>query len=106
MRETLERASGAKIKVAAILLTHWHYADGTGAWLDDGTEIWGHEFLDRNRSGSIGVSVKSGFYQSRAIAQFGVFHPPEGPDAFPNLFGFTPEKSNSVRSPAEPGVYP
>jgi hypothetical protein len=37
MRETLERAVGRKIKVAAILLTHWHYADGTGAWLDAGT---------------------------------------------------------------------
>jgi hypothetical protein len=34
MREMLERAVGKKIKVAAILLTHWHYADGTAAWLD------------------------------------------------------------------------
>ena len=31
MRETLERAVGKKIKVAAILLTHWHYANGTSA---------------------------------------------------------------------------
>jgi len=92
MRETLERSLGRKVKVAAILLTHWHYSDGTGAWLDDGTEIWGHEHLDRNRNASTGVSVMSGFYQSRAIAQFGVFHPPTGPDAFPNLLGFTPEK--------------
>jgi len=92
MRELLERTLGRKIKVAAILLTHWHYADGTGAWLDEGTEIWGHEFLDRNRSASTGVSVKSGFYQARAIAQFGVFHPTEGPDAFPNLMRFAPEK--------------
>jgi len=92
MRELLERTLGGKIKVAAILLTHWHYADGTSAWLDEGTEIWGHEFLDRNRSASTGVSVKSGFYQARAIAQFGVFHPTEGPDAFPNLMRFFPEK--------------
>jgi len=92
MRELLEQTLGRKIKVAAILLTHWHYADGTGAWLDEGTEIWGHEFLDRNRSASTGVSVKSGFYQARAIAQFGVFHPTEGPDAFPNLMRFAPEK--------------
>jgi glyoxylase-like metal-dependent hydrolase (beta-lactamase superfamily II) len=70
MREKLEQALGRKIKVAAILLTHWHYADGTGAWLDEGTEVWGHEHLDRNRSASKGVSVKSGFYQTRAIAQF------------------------------------
>ena len=92
MRELLERTLGHKIKVAAILLTHWHYADGTGAWLDEGTEVWGHEHLDRNRSASTGVSVKSGFYQARAIAQFAVFHPPQGPDAFPSLMRFFPEK--------------
>ena len=92
MRALLEQKLGRKIKVAAILLTHWHYADGTAAWLDPGTEIWGHEFLDRNRSASTGVSVKSGFYQARAIAQFGVFHPLQGPDAFPNLMRFSPEK--------------
>ncbi|MBP8309047.1 MAG: MBL fold metallo-hydrolase [Burkholderiaceae bacterium] len=92
MRETLERAVGRKIRVAAILLTHWHYADGTGAWLDEGTQVWGHEHLDRNRSTSTGVSVKSGFYQTRAIAQFAVFHPPQGPDAFPSLMRFSPEK--------------
>jgi len=104
MRETLERTLGRKIKVAAILLTHWHYADGTGAWLDDGAEIWGHEHLDRNRRASTGVSVMSGFYQSRAIAQFGVFHPRQGPDAFPNGLGFGPEKilaESSYQPPAK-----
>ncbi len=92
MRETLERAVGKKIRVAAILLTHWHYADGTGAWLDEGTEIWGHEHLDRNRSASGGIGVMGGVLLSRATAQFGVFHPPTGPDAFPNMLSFTPEK--------------
>jgi alkyl sulfatase BDS1-like metallo-beta-lactamase superfamily hydrolase len=92
MRETLERAVGKKIKVAAILLTHWHYADGTAAWLDEGTEIWGHEHLDRNRMASGGVSVMGGYLNSRATAQFGVFHPTTGPDAFPNALSFTPEK--------------
>jgi len=29
MRETLERAVGKKIRVAAIPLTHWHYVCGT-----------------------------------------------------------------------------
>lgn len=91
-RAKLEQAVGRQIKVAAILLTHWHYADGSAAWLDEGAEIWGHEFLDQNRSDSKGVSVKSGFYQARAIAQFGVFHPLEGPDAFPSLMRFFPEK--------------
>ena len=98
MRETLERAVGKKIKVAAILLTHWHYADGTGAWLDEGTEVWGHEHLDRNRSASGGVNVLGGVLQSRAIAQFGVFHPTTGPDAFPNAMSFTPEKFLAVSS--------
>ena len=83
MREMLERTLGKKIKVAAILLTHWHYADGTGAWLDAGTELWGHEHLDRNRRASTGVSVLSGLYQARAMAQFGVFHPPHGPGRLP-----------------------
>ncbi len=92
MREMLERTLGKKIKVAAILFTHWHYADGTASWLDAGTEIWGHEHLDRNRQASTGVSVLSGVTQARAVAQFGVFHPLTGPDAFPNLLGFTPEK--------------
>jgi alkyl sulfatase BDS1-like metallo-beta-lactamase superfamily hydrolase len=92
MREMLEGALGRKIRVAAILLTHWHYADGTGAWMDEGTELWGHEYLDRNRTASGGVNVLGGVTQSRAIAQFGVFHPTSGPDAFPNAMSFGPEK--------------
>lgn len=92
MRAALQKAIGRKTKVAAILLTHWHYGDGTGAWLDEGTEVWGHEHLDRNRSNSTGISVLSGTYQARGAAQFGVFHPQSGPDAFPNMLGFTPEK--------------
>ena len=92
MRAKLEEAAGGKIKVAAILLTHWHYADGSAAWADEGTEVWGHEWLDANRKASSGVSVKSGFYQQRAMSQFGVLHPSEGPDAFPNKMGFTLDK--------------
>ena len=92
MRAMLEQTLGRKVKVAAILLTHWHYGNGTGAWLDEGTEVWGHEYLDRNRNTSSGISVLSGIYQARAAAQFGVFHPRSGPDAFPNQLGFTPEK--------------
>jgi alkyl sulfatase BDS1-like metallo-beta-lactamase superfamily hydrolase len=98
MRETLERTVGKKIKVAAILLTHWHYADGTAAWLDEGTEIWGHEHLDRNRTDSGSVGVMGGYLMSRATAQFGVFHPTTGPDAFPNALSFTPEKFLLVSS--------
>jgi alkyl sulfatase BDS1-like metallo-beta-lactamase superfamily hydrolase len=103
-REYLEKAVGKKIRVAAILLTHWHYADGTAAWTDEGTELWGHEFLDANRSRSVGVSVERGNSLARAFAQFGVLHPVEGPDAFPNLMGFTLEKffaESSYRPPTK-----
>lgn len=103
MRDMLEAAVGQKIKVAAILLTHWHYADGTAAWADSGATVWGHEWLDRNRSAGSGVGPIAGFYQTRAIAQFAVLHPAEGPDAFPNVFRFTPEKLVAVSSYAPPG---
>ena len=92
MRAMLEESLGGPIRVAAILLTHWHYGNGIGAWLDEGTEVWGHEHLDRNLRRSTGISVLSGTYQARAAAQFGVFHPQNGPDAFPNTLGFTPDK--------------
>jgi alkyl sulfatase BDS1-like metallo-beta-lactamase superfamily hydrolase len=102
MREKLEAAVGGPIRVAAILLTHWHYADGTAAWLDDGAELWGHEWLDSNRTAGSGVGPLAGFYQARAISQFAVFHPAEGPDAFPNNLRFMPEKlmaESSYRPP-------
>ena len=92
MRAMLEKTIGGRIKVAAILFTHWHYTNGTAAWLDDGTEIWGHEQLDSNREAEAGLSPFRGVAQSRAIAQFGILHPQSGPDAFPNALGFGPEK--------------
>jgi alkyl sulfatase BDS1-like metallo-beta-lactamase superfamily hydrolase len=104
MRAMLEQTLGRRIKVAAILLTHLHYANGTGAFLDPGAEIWGHEHLDRNFRATTGINVLSGIYQARAAAQFGVFHPRSGPDAFPNKLGFTPEKllaSSSYQPPTK-----
>lgn len=102
MRASLEAATGGPVRVAAILLTHWHYAEGTGAWADEGTEVWGHEWLDRNRAASVGLSPLSGQFQARAAAQFGVFHPREGADAFPNNLGFTLDRimaPSSYRAP-------
>ena len=98
MRAKLEEALGRKVKVAAILLTHWHYGNGIGAWLDEGAEVWGHEYLDRNLRTSTGVSVLSGNAQARGAAQFGIFHPQSGPDAFPNTLGFGPEKALAASS--------
>ncbi|MHC4361823.1 MAG: MBL fold metallo-hydrolase [Planctomycetota bacterium] len=92
MRKRLEEKIGNKIKVAAILYTHSHYADGTDAWMDEGTEIWGHEHLDKHKRADTGVSILSGNFGTRALIQFGVLHPTEGPDAFPNELGFGPEK--------------
>jgi alkyl sulfatase BDS1-like metallo-beta-lactamase superfamily hydrolase len=40
----------------------------------------------------------SGNFGVRALIQFGVLHPPEGPDAFPNILGFGPEKFIGVKS--------
>lgn len=92
MRERLEEKVGKKIDVAAILYTHSHYTDGTDAWLDEGTVIWGHENLDRHKRADTGISIVSGNFGARAMMQFGVLHPKEGPDAFPNILGFGPEK--------------
>ena len=102
MRSYLEKKVGKKIKVAAILYTHSHYTDGTDAWLDEDTVIWGHENLDEHKRNDNGVSILSGNFGTRALIQFGVLHPKSGPDAFPNLLGFGPEKfigEKSYRSP-------
>lgn len=98
MRAMLEKTLGRRIKVAAILLTHWHYANGIAAWRDPGTELWGHERLDANREVENGLSPFSGVAGSRAIAQFGILHPRTGPDAFPNVLGFGPEKLSGETS--------
>ena len=98
MRAMLEKTLGRRVKVAAILLTHWHYANGIAAWRDPGTELWGHERLDANREAEAGLSPFTGVAQSRAIAQFGILHPRTGPDAFPNVLGFGPEKLSGETS--------
>lgn len=98
MRQKLEAAVGGPVRVAAVLLTHWHYADGTGAWADDGVEVWGHEWLDANRRAGSGTGPLAGFYQARAVSQFAVLHPAEGPDAFPNSLALSPEKLTAESS--------
>ena len=92
MRAMLEEAVGGPIRVAAILFTHWHYASAQAPWRDEGTETWGHERLDANLAAEGGLTPFRGVGQSRAIAQFGILHPRTGPDGFPNVLGFGPEK--------------
>ena len=92
MRTMLEEAVGGPIRVAAILHTHWHYASAQAPWRDEGTETWGHERLDANLTAEGGLTPFRGVGQSRAIAQFGILHPRTGPDGFPNVLGFGPEK--------------
>ena len=73
--------------VSAIIYTHWHYTVGTRAYVPDGQEesieIWGHELVNANVSAN-NVDLKH-THVKKAFAQFGLFLPSEGPDAFPNL---------------------
>ena len=39
-----------------------------------------------------GISAMSGNFMTRAIMQFGMLHPIEGPDAFPSKLGFSADK--------------
>ncbi|MCH7869839.1 MAG: MBL fold metallo-hydrolase [Myxococcales bacterium] len=102
-RRALEDKVG-KIKVAAVLYTHSHYAMGAKAWRDEGTRFYGHEDLVATLNGDQGVSVLSGNFGTRAAIQFGILHPAEGPDAFPNLMGFGAEKLTGTKAFVPPDV--
>ncbi|WP_238579192.1 alkyl sulfatase dimerization domain-containing protein [Neobacillus niacini] len=73
--------------ISAIIYTHRHYVMGTRAYVDEGQEdfieIWGHERIDYNISSFkaelMMTTLKKGYIQ------LGVFLPPKGPDAYPNL---------------------
>ncbi len=102
-RRFLEDKVG-KIKVAAVLYTHSHYAMGAKAWQDENTRFYGHEYLVATLNGDQGVSVLSGNFGTRAAIQFGMLHPAEGPDAFPNLMGFSPEKLTGAKAFVPPDI--
>ena len=72
-RRFLEEKVG-KIKVAAVLYTHSHYAMGAKVWQDDNTRFYAHEDLVANLNADQGVSVLSGNFNTRASIQFGVLH--------------------------------
>lgn len=102
-RRALEEKVG-KINVAAVLYTHSHYALGAKAWQDENTRFYGHEYLVATLNGDSGVSVLSGNFGTRAAIQFGMLHPAEGPDAFPNLMGFRPEKLTGTKAFVPPDI--
>ena len=102
-RRALEDKVG-KIKVAAVLYTHSHYAMGAKAWQDENTRFYGHEYLVATLNGDQGVSVLSGNFGTRAAIQFGMLHPTEGPDAFPNLMGFSAEKLTGTKAFVPPDI--
>ena len=102
-RRALEDKVG-KIKVAAVLYTHSHYAMGAKAWQDENTRFYGHEELVATLNADQGVSVLSGNFGTRAAIQFGMLHPAEGPDAFPNLMGFSAEKLTGTKAFVPPDI--
>jgi len=102
-RRALEDKVG-KIKVAAVLYTHSHYANGSKAWQDENTRFYGHEELVTTMNGDQGVSVLSGNFGTRAIVQFGILHPEEGPDAFPNHMGFSADKLSGTKAFVPPDI--
>jgi len=102
-RHALEEKVG-KIKVAAVLYTHSHYVMGAKVWQDDNTRFYAHEDLVANLNADQGVSVLSGNFNTRASIQFGVLHPGEGPDAFPNLMGFSADKLTGTKAFVPPDI--
>ncbi|MFA9566160.1 MAG: MBL fold metallo-hydrolase, partial [Acidimicrobiales bacterium] len=86
--------------VAAIVYSHFHYVSGTSAWLaesNDGTvPILAHHRLPGNVAGSTAETGPS--WIRRALTQFGVYLPHDGPDAMPNMgigpFMFNPEHTS------------
>ena len=102
-RRALEEKVGT-ISVAAVLYTHSHYVMGAKTWQDADTRFYGHEDLVANLNADVGVSVLAGSFQTRAAIQFGMLHPPEGPDAFPNKMGFSAEKLTGTKAFVPPDV--
>jgi len=102
-RKMLEAKVGI-IQVAGVLYTHSHYIWGARAFQDEGTVFYAHEELMSTLRGDTGVSVLSGNFNSRAAIQFGVLHPEQGPDAFPNAMGFSAEKLTGTKTIVAPTV--
>lgn len=103
-RLALEEKVGQTINVVGVLYTHSHYVHGTEVWLDESTQIYGHEHLVENLQADSGVSILSGNFNTRAAIQFGMLHPTQGEDAFPSLLGFSAEKLTGTSGFVAPTV--
>jgi alkyl sulfatase BDS1-like metallo-beta-lactamase superfamily hydrolase len=102
-RQVLEAEVG-KITVAGVVYTHSHYIWGGKAFQDEDTEFYAHEELMNTLRGDQGVSVLSGNFQRRAVQQFGMLHPTQGADAFPNHMGFSAAKLTGTKALVPPTV--
>jgi alkyl sulfatase BDS1-like metallo-beta-lactamase superfamily hydrolase len=103
-RAALEKNLGRQIQVAGIAYTHSHYVWGTTVWMDEGAAVYAHEDLLPNLIADTGVSVLSGNFNTRAVIQFGMLHPTEGPDAFPSKLGFSTDKLTGEKGFVPPTV--
>ncbi len=102
-RQWLERKVGP-IEVAAVLYTHSHYIWGAKAFQDENTQFFAHEQLMNTLRGDNGVSVLAGNFSRRAAQQFGILHPAEGPDSFPNSMGFGIDKLTGTKAMVPPTI--
>jgi alkyl sulfatase BDS1-like metallo-beta-lactamase superfamily hydrolase len=103
-RAALEKMLGRQIQVAGIAYTHSHYVWGTTVWMNEGAAVYAHEDLLPNLMADTGVSVLSGNFNTRAVIQFGMLHPTEGPDAFPSKLGFSIDKLTGEKGFVPPTV--
>lgn len=103
-RSALEAKLGHEISVGAILYTHSHYSGGASVWQDEKTQIYGHEWLEKHLLADEGVSPLMGNFATRAMIQFGMLHPQQGPDAFPNKLGFSIDKMSQTSGYVSPDV--
>ncbi|PMG06698.1 alkyl sulfatase [Vibrio breoganii] len=103
-RAALEAMLNEKVDVTAILYTHSHYVWGSAAWHSENTTIYAHEWMEKHLLADNGVSALSGNFNARAVIQFGMLHPAQGPDAFPNQLGFSIDKLSDEKGYLSPDI--
>ncbi|WP_261815446.1 alkyl sulfatase dimerization domain-containing protein [Vibrio gallicus] len=103
-RAALEEALNDSVDVQAILYTHSHYVFGSTVWQGDETKIYAHEWMEKHLFADNGVSPLAGNFTARAMIQFGMLHPENGPDAFPNKLGFSLDKLSGEKGYLSPDI--